>query len=146
MPKEYKLQDSLGYQISKTKTLLQISFTKEIRNNNLTASVEQWSLLHLIKTSPGLTQSDIASKTMKDKTNITRMLDVLEKNRCIERKNDSADRRAYHIYITQQGINLLEKLIPLSHKVNNSAVKGVKKSELIVFLKVLNQIQNNFMD
>lgn len=139
----FEFKKSLGFLISITNASMRSFFNRAIKENDIEATAEQWGLLNIIQGSPGIIQSDIAEKSLKDKTNVTRMLDLLEKNRYIERKSDNNDRRLYRIYITSNGESLLKNLIPIANKINEKATQGLNKEELKIFIKVLNRINNN---
>jgi MarR family transcriptional regulator, organic hydroperoxide resistance regulator len=143
MNRKFKLNKSLGFLLSKTNASMRIYFNKAIKENGLDATAEQWGLLNIIHEFPGIIQSNIAEKSMKDRTNITRMLDVLEKNRFIERKSDKDDRRLYRIYITDKGESLLKSLIPVAMSVNEKASYGLNKNELKIFIEILYKIYKN---
>ena len=79
--KEFNIEESFGYILSRTNSAHRNSFNKEIAKNGINASAEQWGILNVVKNNPGLTQKELAEKLYKDKTNVTRMLDVLEKGK-----------------------------------------------------------------
>ncbi len=141
----YKINDSLGYLIGQTNSLMRYQFNKMIKEKGFNTSVEQWGILNIVNAFPGITQSEIALKGRKDKTNITRMLDLLEKNGNIERKQTKKDRRQYNIYITDNGIKLLNDIIPISNEVNQQGSKGINKEELIKINSLLKKIQTNLL-
>jgi DNA-binding MarR family transcriptional regulator len=141
----FKINDSLGYLIGLTNSLMRYQFNKMIKENGFNTSVEQWGILNIVHAFPGITQSEIALKGRKDKTNITRMLDLLEKNGNIERKSSKRDRRQYNIYITDNGIKLLNDIIPISDEVNQQGTKGINKEELVKITSVLKKIQTNLL-
>ncbi len=143
MIRKFNFNKSLGFLLSKTNASMRTYFNKAIKENSIDATAEQWGLLNIIQEFPGIIQSDIAEKSMKDRTNITRMLDLLEKNRLIERKSDRDDRRLYRIYITDKGETLLNSLIPVAMSVNEKASKRLSKNELKIFIEILNKIYNN---
>ena len=140
---KFNINSSLGFRVSTTKSLMQNCFNSELRRNNIGATAEQWGLLNTIMANPGLTQSAIAELSLKDKTNITRMLDVLERNGFIERKNDDTDRRTYRIYITPAGEALIKKIVPVAQKVNRISSAGITEKEMEVFFNVISKINNN---
>ncbi len=141
----YKINDSLGYLIGQTNSLMRYQFNKMIKEKGFNTSVEQWGILNIVNAFPGITQSEIALKGRKDKTNITRMLDLLEKNGNIERKQTKKDRRQYNIYITDNGIKLLNDIIPISNEVNQQGSKGINKEELLKICSLLKKIQTNLL-
>jgi len=141
----FKINDSLGYLIGQTNSLMRYKFNKMIKEKASNTSVEQWGILNIVNAFPGITQSEIALKGRKDKTNITRMLDLLEKNGNIERKPSKRDRRQYNIYITDNGIKLLNDIIPISDEVNQQGTKDINKEELEKLTSLLKKIQNNLL-
>ncbi len=141
----FKINDSLGYLIGQTNSLMRYQFNKMIKEKGFNTSVEQWGILNIVNAFPGITQSEIALKGRKDKTNITRMLDLLEKNGNIERKQTKKDRRQYNIYITDNGIKLLNDIIPISNEVNQQGSKGINKEELLKITSLLKKIQTNLL-
>jgi DNA-binding MarR family transcriptional regulator len=143
MNNNFNLNESLGFLISITNASMKAFFGRAIKKNGIEATVEQWGLLNIVKESPGIIQNDIAGKSMKDKTNVTRMLDLLEKNQYIERRNDRNDRRLYRIYITEKGESLLKELVPIALSTNEKATYGLRKDELKTFTEILYKIYNN---
>ena len=141
----FKINDSLGYLIGQTNSLMRYQFNKMIKEKGFNTSVEQWGILNIVNAFPGITQSEIALKGRKDKTNITRMLDLLEKNGNIKRKPSKNDRRQYNIFITDNGKKLLNDIIPISDEVNQQGTKGLNKEELEKFTTLLKKIQTNLV-
>jgi len=139
----FALDTSLGFLLSRTNASVRAALNRAIRENGIDATAEQWGILNVIEAAPGITQSGIAERTLKDKTNITRMLDALEKNRCIQRTSDETDRRLYRIFITRKGESLLKSLVPLAEGVNARAARGLSASELRDCAALLDRIYRN---
>ena len=143
---DFDINDSLGYLVSNANALIRLSFTHLINEKGLNATAEQWGILNVVKVFPGLTQSEIAEKVIKDKTNVTRMLDVLEKNGNIERQADKKDRRAHRIFITSEGEKLLDKLTPLASEINEIGANGTDKEDIRVLKDGLKKIIDNLIN
>jgi len=139
----FDLDTSLGFLLSRTNASMRAALNRAIRETGIDASAEQWGVLNIVAASPGITQSGIAERSLKDKTNITRMLDALEKAGYVERTSDNTDRRLYRIFITRKGESLLKGLIPLAQAVNDKAARGVPARELRAFTAVLERIYRN---
>ena len=58
-----------------------------------------------------MSQVELAEMTFKDKPNVTRMLEVLERKQLIFRQPDENDRRAYKVFLTEVGQQLKAQLI-----------------------------------
>ncbi|MFH0736071.1 MAG: MarR family transcriptional regulator [bacterium] len=139
---EFELGQSLGYLVNKSSSIMRICLNKEFSRRNIKASAERWGILNIVKACPGLTQSEIAMRSFKDKTNVTRMLNVLEKHGHIERRENSNDKRTYNIYITDKGTMLLEQLIPIVMSMNAAAYKNFTPNEM----KQLHFLLNKLLD
>lgn len=136
----FELNKSLGYLVSQTHNLMRACFNQQIKLLGIQATAEQWGLLHLIKNSPGLKQSEIANASLKDKTNVTRMLDILQREGYILRKDDPVDRRTFRIYITPEGENLLEQITPAAIRSNSLATTGLTAPEQALLQTLLMKI------
>ncbi|MFH0736068.1 MAG: MarR family transcriptional regulator [bacterium] len=143
---DFELGKSLGSLIRRTNVMMRVFINKAFSQNNIDISTERWGILNIVKASPGITQNEIALRCLKDKTNITRLLNVLEKQGHIERRIDENDRRIYNIYITTCGQILLEQLIPLAIGVNKIATKNLTTEEIEQLHKLLNKVQNTLTE
>lgn len=75
------------------------------------SSDAQFNILVLLKDSKDpLTQNDLSKKLLVDKSNITGLLDRLQKQGLIQRLPVEGDRRSYHIRLTKEGNKLINKL------------------------------------
>jgi DNA-binding MarR family transcriptional regulator len=74
-----------------------------------------WLILHSNKQ---VTQAILAKHTKIDPMTISQMFKVLEKQGYIYRTTHATDIRAKAVYLTQQGIDLMHKAIPIVVQVN----------------------------
>lgn len=137
---------TLGYTIGRTNWYIKTLLNKLLKEEGFSITNEQWVVLKVIAFSPGLSQTEIAEKSLKDKTNITRILDLLEKHGYIERQKDDRDRRMYRIYITKEGRDILQAINPITRKLEEISIGSLstkKQKELIDSLDgVCNSIKN----
>jgi DNA-binding MarR family transcriptional regulator len=139
----FNLAESLGFLVSGANASMRAGFNRAIGEAGIAATAEQWGVLNIVRSSPGIIQSVLAERSMKDRTNVTRMLDLLEKNGHIERRSDADDRRSYRIYITAAGEELLERLAPIADAVNMKAAKGLTAGERRLLGEFLEKIHHN---
>lgn len=111
------IQDSLGYILANTGRKLTQHLTLKFEPYGITS--EQWSVLHWLTIKDNITQRELSKRTEKDPTNITRILDQLERKGWIERKANATDRRSYLIYVTPSGRALSELLLPIEQEVTS---------------------------
>ncbi len=112
MHDKFNMNESPGYLVARVNWYMKTNFQKLIRQRSLQVTPEQWAVLRFVFESPGISQAEIARRSLKDKTNITRILDVLAKYGYIRRQDDERDRRGYNIFLTEEGETVLRQLIP----------------------------------
>ncbi|HMR68180.1 MAG TPA: MarR family transcriptional regulator, partial [Anaerolineae bacterium] len=80
----------------------------------------------------------------KDKPNVTRMLDVLERRGFVIRQKDDTDRRAYRVFLTEPGRQLQAKLVPLAVEVLEKGQKYLSEAEISTVIVLLNRIYASY--
>lgn len=131
---------SIGYAIGKTSWYMKTLLNKVLKEEGFSITNEQWTVLKVINETPSLSQTEIAEKSLKDKTNITRILDLLEKSSWIERRRDENDRRMNRIHITEQGKEILAAVKPVTGKTDEICKKSLSKKEVNELIKSLDKI------
>jgi MarR family transcriptional regulator, organic hydroperoxide resistance regulator len=140
---KYDYTQLIGYKIIKDEVFIKRKLLSAFLEKGYDITFEQWTVLNVLYTEPGLIQSEIAMRTYKDKTNVTRILDVLSKNGYVVRENHGKDRRSSCIFLTDAGRNMFNDLIPCVELINEQFRKGISNEELKIFISVLDRICNN---
>ncbi|MFB4163931.1 MarR family winged helix-turn-helix transcriptional regulator [Alteribacillus sp. JSM 102045] len=104
---------------------------------------EQNLIMMLLWEEDGRSQSQIAQKLNKDKTNIARMSSNLEKKGFIRRVPSTEDRRLLKLYLTPEGKSLGDKVVPIAEEFNETVCKGFSEEELVELERLLSKINNN---
>ena len=107
---------------------------------------EQLGILFLLSLTDGLYQSQIANILGKDRPNITRMLDVLEVNRFIERVKDDSNRRILKVFLTQKGRNQVDRLKPLKDRMCETQYKNFSDDEIETFIYLMRKVRKNIIE
>jgi DNA-binding MarR family transcriptional regulator len=74
----------------------------------------QYSILTVIESNPGLSQTRVSETLGIKKTNFVAMLDVLEQRGIVRRGPTPGDRRTYALFLTDDGIAFMHKLHTLA--------------------------------
>jgi DNA-binding MarR family transcriptional regulator len=69
----------------------------------------QFGVLRLIDADPGLTQRDLARRSLIDPSSMVAVVDELEELGYAERRTHPADRRKHAIHLTPDGQRMLER-------------------------------------
>lgn len=144
--KETNLIDSaFAYYFSRTDRLLRLHFSKLMSDHETDLTVEQWFLLNRLSLFKSVSQTDLVDKTFKDRPNITRLLDGLEKKGLVVRQDNPDDRRKFTISITKAGKSLLENTIPFMLEARKIVYKGLKAEDLEVLKSISEKIEKNIL-
>ena len=113
------LNDSLGYNCHRLGQLVREQTAECLEPFGITP--EQWQLLvFLLAAGEGLTPGELAAATLRDKTTLSRSLDVMLTNKAapharpalIERHPNPADGRSWTIHLTDASRELLGRIRP----------------------------------
>ncbi len=139
---KFVLDDSVGFIISRTASKMKNCLHQNFKPYDITT--EQWGLLNRLWEKDGVSQKVLSEKSFKDQPNITRILDKLEDKGFIRREVDPDDRRAFLIFLTKEGRELKNILIPVVKETLEVALKGFKTEEVEQLKNLLNRIYFNF--
>lgn len=121
-------KESMGFHLARANQKLINRLAREFRKYNITP--EQWALLNILRSEDGLSQKDLTDKMGKDQTTITRALDNLNKKNLIIRQSSTDDRRVYLIFMTSEGANLMNILVPIARNTMSDIFKGFSQEEI----------------
>jgi DNA-binding MarR family transcriptional regulator len=123
--------------------LLTAHLQNDLQENNIDITIEQWRILFYLWKEDGINQQELAKRSKKEKSTITRQVDALEKKGLIIRRSLDQDKRNKQIFLTQQGNLIKEDALNTAREITKKAESNINKVELEVFKKVLHEIIEN---
>jgi DNA-binding MarR family transcriptional regulator len=141
--KLFPRDESLGFWMYRLHIQRVTTLRKEFQAAGYDLTTEQWALLARLWEQEGINQNQLAEKALKDRHNITRILNRLEKQGHIERRPDENDKRAYRLYLTETGRAVQKKLTPVVLKHIGTMLKGINAEDQQAFHKIIKQIVDN---
>ena len=141
MSKRHGIEKFIGFIIYRAALAMRSSLQRTLKERGLDITPEQCGILHVLHDEEGLSQKEIGVILFKDKPNVSRMLDALERKGLIFRQ--PTDRRRYAIFLTEAGKTLLEEIRPLGMHLEEKAVKGLLAREIEALEGMLNKIYAN---
>ncbi len=76
-------------------------------------SPSQFNILNLLRAAPGgCSQVDLSRKLIMHRSNVTGLIDRLERRGLVKRTRSPDDRRVYEVILTTAGRRLVEKILP----------------------------------
>jgi MarR family transcriptional regulator for hemolysin len=100
-------------------------------------------LVHLDRAPAPMRQKDLAASLVLDGSTVVRLLDALETSGLIERREESADRRAKTITVTARGRSIIEQVEAASREVRNAALLGLSDKDIASATRALELVQTN---
>lgn len=103
-------------------------------------------LIHLARAPVPLRQKELAASLVLDGSSVVRLLDSLEAAGLIERREESADRRAKTISVTERGRAIIDQVEAASLAVRNATLVGLSDDDIATATRVLDVVRRNLAD
>jgi len=127
----------------KAYTALSRRLQKNFRDAGIEITSEQWSILYALWEEEELTQQELAQRTFREKTTVTRLIDNMERNGLVIRVTDKGDRRTNLIYLTKAGRQLKEVCMKQATQTLREALSGVDAGDIGVAKDTLKKVYEN---
>jgi DNA-binding MarR family transcriptional regulator len=136
-------QKPLNVLIHQSNIVLRNIIQKELNGYDITA--EQWSILIELYNNDRINQKELAEKCFKDRAALTRSLDILEKRELVKREKSPNDRREFLIILTVNGLELVEKLLPIVIKVRTKITSVLSEEENSMLSSLLQKLMKGLL-
>ena len=148
MTKEASLEFhmSMGMLINSAHRAMTKRFVQNAMKSGLDISLDQWMVLGPIWQLESASQKELGEITLKDKTSITRLVDMLEKKNLVVRVEDQIDHRIKRVILTNAGKQLFFDVLPIMEKTREEVRKDISDQDIETFKKVLSSIIVNLED
>lgn len=107
-------------------------------------SPAQFNLLNLVADQPqGLSQAALGRQLLTHRSNVTGLVDRLERKSWVMRQASATDRRLWQVQITACGRSLVDEIRPLYLVSALQLMEGVSSVEAESMIRLLSRIDNN---
>ncbi len=137
------LEDSPGFLVNRTALRIKKEFHHLLDEQGFAVTPEQCVVLWQLWSHDGGVQRDLASTTFKDMTNMTRILDGLERRGLVFRKRDKHDRRCSRIFLTAEGRAVREGILSVAGQLAERAYNGLNEDQVEDFKAMLRLVYAN---
>jgi DNA-binding MarR family transcriptional regulator len=104
---------------------------------------EQAGVIRRLGEQEGISQKELSIRMVKDQTNITRLLDQLEKKKLVRRVPNKEDRRSFLAYLTESGKEMNKKIILVESEIMEIVFKGLSEERITLWKEVIEEIAGN---
>ncbi len=131
----YDIEKSIGFLLSKGYQRAWAILREEIEQYNLTPP--QFALLSFLWQQDGLTQAELSEKGQIDRSTVGGLIDRLERDGLLERRQHPQDRRAYLIYLTEHGKEMEGPLSACAERSLHQFTSGLNDDEVTELRRML---------
>jgi MarR family transcriptional regulator for hemolysin len=140
---KYDYQNSIGFIINRIGKSLIYVIDQELRKR-FGMTFGQWKVLIILANGDsGLTQKDIADKLVLEGPTLIPIIDKLEKDELVVRKNDPKDRRINRIYLTSKANNLLNDTIQCVAQIKQICIANIAENDVLITKVTLEKMWQN---
>jgi DNA-binding MarR family transcriptional regulator len=143
MAELYPIEELLVHWVYRVQTEGVTLLSRRFREAGYDITPEQFGVLARLSGEQGLNQAQLGERMLKDRHNMTRILNLLQKRGYIERRPDNKDRRIFRIFLTESGRGVQEELTPIVSKHLDELLDGVLDDDQQTICKSLKQIVTN---
>ena len=123
------------------------NYTRQVfKEKGIDLTIDQWLVIKKVSERPGIVQKEIAENTFKDPAAVTRILDILVREKMVERRASSADRRVYEIFLSKKGQKIYDQVMPLVYEIRAKGMNGLTGAELKNLKSGLKKMYNNLSE
>ena len=137
------IEQLILFQIDKTSKVAKQYSQREFDKLDLGITVDQWILVKIIQEEQPISQKEIATKSLRDPSSITRTLNILEQKQLIQREAIPNNKRQYNIILTKRGAAFVKTNMKMITKLRRRSIRGFKSEELELLAAMLQRIQKN---
>jgi DNA-binding MarR family transcriptional regulator len=141
--KLFPLNESLVFWVYRIRTQSVAVLRRAFQAAGYDLTPEQWGVLARVGKHEGMSQSQLGKETFKDRHNITRIVNILEKRGYIERQPDNIDKRAYRLFLTESGRIIQKELTPVVLNHLKGMFSGLSSRDLRTLLRIFEHTVNN---
>lgn len=138
----FNIDDCIGFITNKCSKKISDEFNRRLQEYGVTRV--QWiAIFYIGKYDNGISQRELSDLMNVKESSMVRLIDRMEKEELVIRKKNDNDRRITSIFLTDKGIILRNKLLPLGEQFQKDATIGISSEELDILKKVLEKMVNN---
>ncbi|MDT0605698.1 MarR family winged helix-turn-helix transcriptional regulator [Croceitalea rosinachiae] len=126
---------------------VQDAYLRKFQELQLDLTIEQWVILYRIyQMGEDASQSDIVKSNFRNRATTSRVIGKLENKSWITKTRFEGDLKRFKLELTFEGKEIIALIEPNANLLRSQAIKGLDVLEFEVFLKVLDQIGENYSD
>ena len=100
-------------------------------------------ILHILRSSPGLSQQELAGRLGAHPSRVVALIDALEQRGLVERRANAEDRRQYSLFLSSQGAASLDDIGRAAREHQEDLLQSLNKEERQQLTALLQKIADS---
>ncbi len=124
---------------------VQDAYLRKFKELHMDLTIEQWVILYRIhQLRNDVSQSDIVKSNFRNRATTSRVIGGLERKGWITKTRFDGDLKRFKLELTSEGKEVIATVEPHANLLRKQAIKGLDTKEFEIFLRVLDQIGENY--
>ncbi|AWX45085.1 hypothetical protein HME9304_02094 [Flagellimonas maritima] len=137
----------IGLHLDMVLRKVQDAYLRKFRELNINLTIEQWVVLYRIyQLGEEVSQSDIVKSNFRNRATTSRVIGGLERKNWITKNRFNGDLKRFKLELTSKGHSIILQIEPHANLLRKKAIEGLDTIEFETFLKVLDQIGENYQE
>jgi DNA-binding MarR family transcriptional regulator len=135
----------MGFHLDLVLRKIQRAYLRKFTELGVDTTIEQWVVLYRIhQLGDDASQRDIVNENFRNRATTSRVIGGLEKKGWISKTRFEGDQKRFKLELTPKGQEILNLTLPSALELRKLAITNVDASEFETFIKVLDQIGENY--
>lgn len=137
---ELQLTEFLPYRLNVLSKRISVALS-EIYTEEFDITIPEWRVLLWTNTCDTLYAKDVCALTHMEKTQVSRVINQLEKRQLITRKMDDQDQRSYQLLLTPSGQALIDEIIPKAIAWEKQLITAISDPEYQRLMQAIEKLE-----
>ena len=140
--KKFDFENSIGFVIYSASKMMQKAFDLELRNKT-GINLVQSKVIFALNMQSGPTQRELADKIGVESPTLVPIIDKMEQDGYVKRKNDSKDRRIKRIYATAKADSMWDSMMECAVQIRKTSAHDLSEHEIKSAMGVVKKMTEN---
>ncbi len=146
MYREY-LKDRIGALVFITGTFIRALSSQTFAEKKFELTPDQYVILNLLLENEEIMyQRQLAEITLKDRANISRIIEIMHQKGFIEKIPDSNGRKIFKLVVTEKGKAVRDKILSTDLELRKIILNNITEEEVTSAFKILEKMNMNIRD
>jgi len=141
MSRKLVLQNFLPYLLNRAGLRIGLMFSRDIEPYDVT--LPMWRVMIELWHGGDHRLGELAERTSIDLSTLSRLLVAMQRKQLIVRRRSGLDGRALSLTLTERGLELTERIVPLARHYEDVAMQGLSNADVKRLKQLLKKVYDN---